>query len=142
MSSIEIAEEIRAALPDVEEPIVQYLSGYLVDDAGEEEDVLLVSHNILASLGIIEEPVVQRLMGRLEELVLHRIHERSEDKTRPKLIKLDKVMNMSKTGALSHTIAFGEGVDLESVNKGKSVRRQFENGMRIVDPLLELPGSM
>jgi hypothetical protein len=35
-------------------------------------------------------------------------------------LKLDKVMDMSK-GAMSNTIALSEGVDLESINKGKCV---------------------
>jgi ATP-binding cassette subfamily F protein 3 len=34
-------------------------------------------------------------------------------------MKLDKVMDLSKAGAMSSTIGLGEGVDLESINKGK-----------------------
>ena len=38
-----------------------------------------------------------------------------------KLQRLDKVLDMSKAGAMSNTIAFSEGVDFESINKGKCV---------------------
>jgi len=41
----------------------------------------------------------------------------------PKLQRLDKVIGMSKAGAMSNTIAFSEGVDLESINKGKVRKR-------------------
>ena len=34
------------------------------------------------------------------------------------LVRLDKVMDLSKANNMSNTIAFGEGVDLESINKG------------------------
>ena len=34
------------------------------------------------------------------------------------MVRLDKVVDLSKA-AISSTIAFGEGVDLESINKGK-----------------------
>ncbi|KAH7911822.1 P-loop containing nucleoside triphosphate hydrolase protein, partial [Hygrophoropsis aurantiaca] len=122
MSSLEIAEEIRAAFPGAEELIVQYLSGYLVDDAGEEEDVLQVAQDILESLGMDRPDKVQKLMARLRDLLSEQLSARAKDSARPKLMKLDKVMDMSKTGAMSTTIGLGEGVDLESINKGKASR--------------------
>ncbi|EGN92667.1 hypothetical protein SERLA73DRAFT_190661 [Serpula lacrymans var. lacrymans S7.3] len=122
MSSLDIAEEIRAAFPGTEELIVQYLSGYLVDDAGEEEDVLQVARDMLESLGIDQEDTVKRLMSTLETLLSDQLDARIKRKAGPKLTKLDKVMDMSKVGSLSNTIAFGEGVDLESINKGKASR--------------------
>lgn len=119
MSSLEIAEEIRSTFPGTEELIVQYLSGYLVDDAGEEEDVLQVANDILDSLGMDRPDDVQKLMARLRDLLSEQLAVRAKNSGRPKLMKLDKVMDLSKAGAMSSTIGLGEGVDLESINKGK-----------------------
>ncbi|KAG1889194.1 P-loop containing nucleoside triphosphate hydrolase protein [Suillus subluteus] len=122
MASVEIAEEIRSIFPGTEELIVQYLSGYLVDDAGEEEDVLQVANDILDSLGMNHPDDVKRLMARLRGLLAEQLSARARNSSRPKLMKLDKVMDMSKVGAMSNTIGLGEGVDLESINKGKASR--------------------
>ncbi|OAX42575.1 hypothetical protein K503DRAFT_790070 [Rhizopogon vinicolor AM-OR11-026] len=122
MASLQIAEEIRAIFPGTEELIVQYLSGYLVDDASEEEDVLQVANDILNSLGMNRPDDVKRLMARLRDLLAEQLSARAKNSGRPKLMKLDKVMDMSKVGAMSNTIALGEGVDLESINKGKASR--------------------
>ncbi|KAG2748600.1 hypothetical protein P692DRAFT_20874357 [Suillus brevipes Sb2] len=122
MASVEIAEEIRSIFPGTEELIVQYLSGYLVDDAGEEEDVLQVANDILDSLGMNHPDDVKRLMARLRDLLAEQLSARARNSGRPKLMKLDKVMDMSKVGAMSNTIGLGEGVDLESINKGKASR--------------------
>lgn len=120
MSSEDIAEEIRASFPGTEEVIVQYLSGYLVDDAGEEEDVLYVAHEILKSVAAGRDDILDELMRRLGTLLEDQLNTRLKNKSRPKLQKLDKVMDMSKSH-LSSTIALSEGVDLESINKGKCV---------------------
>ncbi|KAI0297540.1 P-loop containing nucleoside triphosphate hydrolase protein [Multifurca ochricompacta] len=81
-SSYDIAEKIREFLPGTEEILVQYLSGYLVDDASEDEDIL-----------------------------------QETSRSGPKLQRLDKVLDMSKTGSMSNTIALSEGVDLESIKR-------------------------
>jgi ATP-binding cassette subfamily F protein 3 len=121
MSSEDIAEEIRTSFPGTEEVIVQYLSGYLVDDAGEEEDVLRVARDMLESLAGDREDVLEELMMRLGDLLEDQLNARLNNRTLPKLTKLDNVMDMSKA-AMSNTIALsGEGVDLESINKGKYV---------------------
>ncbi|KAL0581212.1 hypothetical protein V5O48_000800 [Marasmius crinis-equi] len=119
MSSEDIAEEIRTYFPESEEVVVQYLSGYLVDDAGEEEDVLQVAREVLESLAGDEIDKLEKLMLRLGDLLEDQLNARLKNKTGPKLQKLDKVMDMSKS-QISNTIAFGEGVDLESINKGKA----------------------
>ncbi|TFK76654.1 hypothetical protein BDN72DRAFT_953193 [Pluteus cervinus] len=121
MSSEDIAEEIRTSFPGAEEVIVQYLSGYLVDDAGEEEDVLQVAQQILSSLAGGRVDVVQKLMHRLGDLLEEQLTARMKKRGGPKLMKLDKAMDLSKT-AMSNTIALAEGVDLESINKGKASR--------------------
>lgn len=121
MSSEDIAEEIRDVFPDTEEVIVQYLSGYLVDDAGEEEDVLQVARTILESLSGGENDKLEKLMDRLGDLLEDQLNARLKNRSGPKLQKLDKVMDMSKA-QMSNTIAFSEGVDLESINKGKASR--------------------
>ncbi|KAE9397686.1 hypothetical protein BT96DRAFT_921375 [Gymnopus androsaceus JB14] len=119
MSSEDIAEEIRNALPGAEEVIVQYLSGYLIDDAGEEEDVLQIAREMLESLAGGQNAELEKLMTRLGDLLEDQLVARQKHKSSPKLQKLDKVMDMSKT-QISSTIALGEGVDLESINKGKA----------------------
>lgn len=121
MSSEDIAEEIRSSFPGTEEVITQYLAGYLVDDAGEEEDVLQVAHDMLQSLAGDREDILERLMLRLGDLLEEQLNARIKSKAGPKLMKLDKVMDMSKA-QMSNTIALGEGVDLESINKGKCVK--------------------
>ncbi|KAF8060946.1 P-loop containing nucleoside triphosphate hydrolase protein [Lyophyllum atratum] len=121
MSSEDIAEEIRTSFPGTEEVIVQYLAGYLVDDAGEEEDVLQVAHHILSSLAGDREHVLEKLMLKLGDLLEEQLRVRLKNRSSPKLMKLDKVMDMSKA-QISNTIALSEGVDLESINKGKASR--------------------
>ncbi|KAF9056398.1 P-loop containing nucleoside triphosphate hydrolase protein [Panaeolus papilionaceus] len=121
MSSEDIAEEIRNAFPGTEEVIVQYLSGYLVDDAGEEEDVLQVAQEILRSVARDRLDALSELMNKLADLLEDQLNARIKNKSRPRLQKLDKVMDMSKSH-LSNTIGLGEGVDLESINKGKASR--------------------
>ena len=129
VSSEDIAEEIRNSLPGTEEIIVQYLSGYLLDldDAAEDEDVLQVTSDILDSA--VGSSSSQKMRGDLDKLVA-RLAEllkepltRREEKNRAGrgtgLVRLDKVMDLSKTNVMSSTIAFTEGVDLESINKGK-----------------------
>ncbi|KIJ59802.1 hypothetical protein HYDPIDRAFT_43754 [Hydnomerulius pinastri MD-312] len=121
MSSLEIAEEIRSAFPGTEELIVQYLSGYLVDDAGEEEDVLQVPNNILDSLGMDRPDVVQKLMDRLRDLLSDQLAARARNSARPKLMKLDKVVDLSTAGAMSNAIGLGEGVDLTRESEASRV---------------------
>ena len=126
-SEDDIAEAIREELPGTEEIIVQYLSGYLLDleDAAEDEDVLQVTRTILesatpSSSKSSRDAQLEKLMKRLGEMLeepLTRAEKNKAGKVNG-LVRLDKVVDMSKT-ALSSTIAFGEGVDLESINKGK-----------------------
>ncbi len=129
VSSDDISEEIRNSLPGTEEIIVQYLAGYLLDldDAAEDEDVLQVTRDILDSA--IGSSSSQQKRGDLEKLVNHLAELLQEPLTRRDeknragrgtgLVRLDKVMDLSKTNVMSSTIAFAEGVDLESINKGK-----------------------
>jgi ATP-binding cassette, subfamily F, member 3 len=118
MSSDDIAEEIRTCFPGAEEIVVQYLAGYLVDDASEDEDVLEIAKYILASLAGDRVDILEKLMIRLASLLDDQLKLRSKTKSAPKLQKLDKVLDMSKS-QMSNTIALSEGVDLESINKGK-----------------------
>ncbi|ETW78354.1 ABC transporter [Heterobasidion irregulare TC 32-1] len=122
MSSQDIAEEIRNTLPGIEEIVVQYLSGYLVDEASEDDDILQVARLMLDSVAMGKESVIEQLMSKLGELLQDQLMARENNRSGPKLQRLDKVMDMSKAGAMSNTIAFTEGVDLESINKGKASR--------------------
>ena len=121
MSSYDIAEKIRGSLPGTDEILVQYLSGYLVDDASDDEDILQVARYILESLTMDKPDVLEQLMASLTTLLQDQLIRRENSRSGPKLQRLDKVLDMSKTGAMSNTIAFSEGVDLESINKGKCV---------------------
>lgn len=122
MSAYDIAEKIRESLPGTEEILVQYLSGYLVDDASDDEDILQVARYILESLAMDKPDVLEQLMASLTTLLQDQLIRREKSRSGPKLQRLDKVLDMSKTGAMSNTIAFAEGVDLESINKGKASR--------------------
>ncbi|KAH8981969.1 P-loop containing nucleoside triphosphate hydrolase protein [Lactarius akahatsu] len=122
MSSYDIAEQIRESLPGTEEILVQYLSGYLVDDASDDEDILQVARYILESIAMDKPDVLEQLMASLTTLLQDQLVRRESSRSGPKLQRLDKVLDMSKTGAMSNTIAFSEGVDLESINKGKASR--------------------
>ncbi|KAH9172901.1 P-loop containing nucleoside triphosphate hydrolase protein [Lactarius sanguifluus] len=122
MSSYDIAEKIRESLPGTEEILVQYLSGYLVDDASDDEDILQVARYILESIAMDKPDVLEQLMASITTLLQDQLVRRESSKSGPKLQRLDKVLDMSKTGAMSNTIAFSEGVDLESINKGKASR--------------------
>ncbi|KAH9855813.1 P-loop containing nucleoside triphosphate hydrolase protein [Lenzites betulinus] len=132
VSSEDIAEDIRDALPGTEEIVIQYLSGYLLDldDAADDEDVLQVTRDILdsaigSSSSQAKKGDLDRLVQRLAELLeepLTRREEKNRAGSGPGLVRLDKVMDLSKTNVMSNTIAFTEGVDLESINKGKASR--------------------
>jgi ATP-binding cassette subfamily F protein 3 len=122
MSSYDIAEKIRESLPGTEEILVQYLSGYLIDEASEDEDILQVARYMLESVAVDKPDVIEQLMGTLGALLQDQLTRREKAVSGPKLQRLDKVLDMSKTGAMSNTIALSEGVDLESINKGKCVR--------------------
>ncbi|KAF8502822.1 P-loop containing nucleoside triphosphate hydrolase protein [Russula emetica] len=122
MSSYDIAEQIRDFLPGTEEILVQYLSGYLVDEASEDEDILQVARYILESIAMDKPDVLEKLMATLSALLQDQLTQREKAQSNPKLQRLDKVLDMSKASAMSNTIAFSEGVDLESINKGKASR--------------------
>ena len=119
MSSYDIAEQIRDFLPGTEEILVQYLSGYLVDEASEDEDILQVARYMLESIAMDKPDVLEKLMAALGALLQDQLTRRENAQSGPKLQRLDKVLDMSKASAMSNTIAFAEGVDLESINKGK-----------------------
>lgn len=98
-----------------------------MDDAGEEEDILQVARHMLESLAENQGDIVDKLMTRIGELLEDQLNARAKIESGPKLTKLDKVMDLSKAWAMSNTIALGgEGVDLESINKGKWVQGNIE----------------
>ncbi|KDQ17743.1 hypothetical protein BOTBODRAFT_53272 [Botryobasidium botryosum FD-172 SS1] len=120
--SHEIAFAIRDAFPPatVEETVVQYISGMLVEEDDDSEDVLEVAKMMLESAVTDgHEAALATLFARLS--VLHQAKMREVAQTAPKkLMRLDKAVDMSKGSAMSKTIGFAEGVDLESVNKAKA----------------------
>jgi ATP-binding cassette subfamily F protein 3 len=117
MSPEDIAEDIHASFPGTEDIIVRYLSGYVVDDAGAEEDVLQVTRSILASLAG-HNGGLDRFMQKLNDLLKDQLVARSKPVSSSKLVKLEQAVDTSKV-TRSYTVAITEGVHLESINKGK-----------------------
>lgn len=116
----DIAEEIRASLPGTEEIVVQYLAGYLLDDASEDEDILQIARLILSSVAGRNANTLETLMTKLADMLNDLLTARASQINRgPGLTKLDRAMEIGKTAAMSGTIAMSQGVDLESINKGK-----------------------
>ena len=116
----DIAEEIRTGLPGTEEIVVQYLAGYLLDDAGEDEDILQIARLILESVAGRNTTVVETLMEKLADMLNDLLTARASQTSRGTgLTKLDRAMEIGKTAAMSGTITMSQGVDLESINKGK-----------------------
>jgi ATP-binding cassette subfamily F protein 3 len=60
-------------------------------------------------------------MATLSTLFQDQLTLREKAQSGPKLQRLDKVLDMSKASSMSNMIAFSEGIDLESINKGKCV---------------------
>ena len=117
--AIDIEEEIRTALPGSDEIVVQYVAGYLADEEDYDEDALELTRTFLESFAQGREAALDRLIERLGDLLAEKLS--VNKKTAPTLLRLDRVLDMSKTGGMSTTITMGEGVDLESVNKAKCV---------------------
>lgn len=117
----DIAEEIRTAFPGTEEIVIQYLAGYLLDDAGEDEDILQISRLILESAASgYNAAALEGLMTKLADLLEDLLTARTSQTSRGTgLTKLDRAMEIGKTTAMSNTIAMSQGVDLESINKAK-----------------------
>lgn len=116
MSSADVAREIRTSLPRTEDIVVDYLSGYLVDDASEEEDVLQITRNMLESFAYDKPSALDELLTSLGKLLEDRLNARGKT-VGPR--KLEKALQMGMTGAMSNTHALSGGVDLESINKAK-----------------------
>ena len=116
MTSVEVAREIRTSLPKTEDIIVDYLSGYLVDDASEEEDVLQITRDMLESFAFDKPSALDELLTKLGKLLEARLNAKGKS-TAPR--KLEKALQMGKTSAMSNTLALAGGVDLESINKSK-----------------------
>lgn len=117
----DIAEEIRTAFPGTEEIVIQYLAGYLLDDAGEDEDILQIARLILESAASSNNAeALEALMTKLADLLEDLLTARTSQISRGTgLTKLDRAMEIGKTAAMSNTIAMSQGVDLESINKAK-----------------------
>ncbi|KAL5534704.1 hypothetical protein ACEPAG_1168 [Sanghuangporus baumii] len=122
MSAADVAREIRTSLPSTEDIVVNYLSGYLVDDAGAGEDVLQVTRSMLESFAEFEgkPSALDELLARLGTLLAASFNARNSGNGGPR--KLEKAMELGKSSAISNTIAFSQGVDLESINKTKASR--------------------
>jgi ATP-binding cassette subfamily F protein 3 len=121
-AAMPVAEDVAFAIRDafspgmIEEAVVQYIAG-LFDDPDEDE-VLEVTGAMLQSSVRGQKKVLEALMNRLRQMYQAEITGNIA-RQRPTLVKLDRLVDMSKTGSMSNTIALSEGVDLESINKGK-----------------------
>jgi ATP-binding cassette, subfamily F, member 3 len=79
--------------------------------------VLQIAENILRSAARGRDEAVSEVMSRLQAMTRN-VLEAGARANGPRLTKLEHVMDMSKA-AMSSTIAFTDGVDLESINKSK-----------------------
>ena len=127
MSSYNITEQNHKTLPGTEETLVQYLSGCLVNEASEDEDILQVTSYMLEFVAVDKPDVLEHPMAALSALLQDQLTRRENTQTCPKLQRLDKVFDMSKACSMSNTIALLEGVDLGSINKGKCINDGYVN---------------
>ena len=106
MSSYDIAEQVRETLPGTEEILVQHISGYLVDEASEDDCILQVARYMLEFVTMDSDKpkpdVLEHLMAALSAALQDQLTRRKNAlaQTVPKLQCLDKVLNMSKAGAM------------------------------------------
>ena len=66
---LNIAEQIRESLPGTEEILVQYLSGYLVDETSKDEDILQLVRYMLEFVAMDEPDILEHLMAALSALL-------------------------------------------------------------------------
>ena len=98
--------------------IVDYLSNYLVDEASADEDSLQVTRDMLESFAESRPTALDELLATLGKILSSQLSQVvAQSRSGPR--KLEKAMEMGKAGAMSNTLAFTEGVDLESINKSK-----------------------
>jgi ATP-binding cassette, subfamily F, member 3 len=114
---MDFGELIREKLPDIDETVLDYVDGYVNDDDSLDEDIPAVVHELLESFARGKEGVLEELLSSLN-IHLEQKYKDNPRNNAPKLMRLDRVMDMSKSG-MSKTIALAEGVDLESINKTK-----------------------
>ncbi|CAG7847924.1 Uncharacterized ABC transporter ATP-binding protein C29A3.09c [Serendipita indica DSM 11827] len=117
---MEFADQVRERLPDIDETVLDYIDGYVNDEDSLDEDMRTVVYQLLESFARSRPNVLEELLKTLDGL----LEQKYKDKPRsnaPKLTRLDRVMEMSKS-SMSKTIALSEGVDLESINKSKASR--------------------
>jgi ATP-binding cassette, subfamily F, member 3 len=136
--SLDIGDEIRSVFPDTDETIVDYVSGYVEyaveDDTGE--DVVGVVRELLESFARGHELALDALLAKLENYLEEVMNSKPKSKG-PKLTRLDRVLDMSKT-AMSNTITLTEGVDLESINKSKCVPVTLSSALNLMSFLERL----
>jgi ATP-binding cassette, subfamily F, member 3 len=116
-SIMNFGELIREKLPDIDETVLDYVDGYVNDDDSLDEDIPAVVNELLESFARGKEGVLEELLSSLN-IHLEQKYKDNPRNNAPKLMRLDRVMDMSKSG-MSKTIALAEGVDLESINKSK-----------------------
>jgi len=114
---MDFGELIRENLPDIDETVLDYVDGYVNDDDSLDEDIPAVVHELLESFARGKEGILEELLSSLN-IHLEQKYKDNPRNNAPKLMRLDRVMDMSKSG-MSKTIALAEGVDLESINKSK-----------------------
>ncbi|EJT98885.1 hypothetical protein DACRYDRAFT_24014 [Dacryopinax primogenitus] len=134
MAEYELSSLIRELLPETDEPVTQYLAGYVTDPSTDAAEALSVSRSMLESFApslsssASSSPSPSRPQTPTElDKVLTKIAEvldaREVDEGEGELRTLDRVMNMKRSAGMSATLALqGGGVDLESINKGKESR--------------------
>jgi hypothetical protein len=83
---LNVAEQIRESLPGTEDILVQYLSGYLVDETSKDEDILQVAHYMLEFVAMDEPDILEHLMAAFSALLQVQLTRRENAQTGPKCI--------------------------------------------------------
>jgi ATP-binding cassette subfamily F protein 3 len=113
---MDVANDIRSALPNTDEIVVQYLNGLFEEPDEEYDSIMDLTQRMLESFADSDKTPLNELLEQLGTLLTKQLAAR-EAVQRPTLTKLDRIMEMNKS--LSTTRAMTDGVDLSTINKGK-----------------------
>lgn len=116
--AMDYGDEVRSRLPDIDDTVLEYVDGYVNDEDNLDEDIPAVVGELLESFARGKPGVLEELLKNLDIFLEQRYKDKPRNSSAPKLTRLDRVMEMSKSG-MSKTIALSEGVDLESIQKTK-----------------------
>lgn len=126
MAATEISSLIQKSVPEADDAVLEYITGYLEgnDFADDDEDgIAEVVRPMLLDVGG-DEQEVDKLCERLTQILS--VNAKSNDQPKAALNKLAQPINMASQSHLSATAALTkENVDLQSV-RGRTVQSQVD----------------